>query len=500
MRRALVAALIVLGVSVHAQDNSDPFDTAVALQRAWAILTSAIEGGARNDADRNAAIGALVTVDTPRARDLIERIALDKSHPLRSRMMSSLPTADSTYLPIVAEGVQDPDLQIRRSAIQKLGVIRDSRALPFLQNLIMGGDADTAESAIESARLLGPMTFGVLLESLETGGERTREAALRCMELLVSPEFGNVPSDNLEALRRLHPERILTKALGDSNSAVRAFAALILARLGNDAGADELIRMSTAADPKFGTIVSRHFAMAALHALGRPAYLPARAAALAQAEQRVRLDAAFAMRSFAHPSMYDSWNSTWRGTAPDDVRYWAFHGLIAIRGNDRALLRDGLVDREPGIRLRAAERLLALGRDAASLDVLEGLAAEEPGSRNLALSFLSAKGDPRRTAKVALSLLPKSVEEFARMRAGHVFDPEYRLAAVYTLGKVQAREAVPDLYALLGQDAILDLYVVRALTAIGDDTARRALVLAMGSPQDSTRIQAAGGVITLSTR
>src|SRR5262249_9707944 len=70
------------------------------------------------------------------------------------------------------------------------------------------------------------------------------------------------------------------------------------------------------------------------------------------------------------------------------------------RGADRELLRAGIVDRDSGIRLRAAERLLALGLHAAAIETLERLALETR-TRNVSLDLLSKKGDPRRTAVVA---------------------------------------------------------------------------------------------------
>ena len=99
------------------------------------------------------------------------------------------------------------------------------------------------------------------------------------------------------------------------------------------------------------------------------------------------------------------------------------------------MLRAGLVDGKAAIRFRAAERLLARGPDWASLDVLEKLVAE-PATRN-ALGILATKGDPRRTAALARSLLPKSADDLTRMRSGHVYDPEDRLSGVYALEVVR---------------------------------------------------------------
>ena len=125
----------------------------------------------------------------------------------------------------------------------------------------------------------------------------------------------------------------------------------------------------------------------------------------------------------------------------------------------------------------------------------------EPATRN-ALSILATKGNPRRTAVLARSLLPTSADDLARMRSGHVYDPEYRLIAVYALEVVRDREAVTLLDAVLtlGPDLELPFRVVRALVGIGDDAARRALVRAMDSPHSVVRLHAAGGVISLYAR
>jgi len=481
---------------MHAQETPDLFDPAVAVPKAWAILTSAVQTGTLQE--QLFGVAALAAAGTPRALDLFERVAREGPPTVRSTALWYLPIENnSKYLPLVAEALKHPDLEVRRRAIEALGRIRDPRTLPLLQNVIMSGDANTIEYAVGSARLLGPVAFGVLLQGIEKGGEGTRGPAIRTIDVLVSPGNSSTAADNLEALRRLSPERILIKALDDSNSLVRVLAALILVRLGDETGADELVGVLTADDPKFGTIVSRHYAMAALHALGRPGYLPALAKALEHAEQRVRLDAALAMRSFPHSAMYDVWNATWRSTAPFDVRYWAFQGLIALRGADRELLRAGLVDREPTIRLTAAEQLLTLGPDAVAVDTLEGLAAE-PRTRGRALNLLSTNGDPRRTGIVARSLLPKS-EDLTRI-SREVNEMDNWLTAIHTLQAVQDREAVPAVGALLGPEQNVNLGVVRALVAIGDDAARRTLVRALDSAHSAARIHAAGGVISVYAR
>jgi HEAT repeat protein len=492
-RRGLAVALVLLGVSAHAQDKPDPFDPAIAVQKAWTILTAALD--AANLQEQAAAVSALSAVDLPRALELVERVAQQAEPPLRSVALWYLPTNARNSRALISESLKHSDLAVRRRAIDLIARFRAPEMLPLLRDVILSGDPDTLEWAISSARRLGPMAFGVLLEGVDQGGQRTREAAIRGVEWIVSEDDPSTAADNLDALRRLRPEGVLLEALKDSSSAVRAFAALLLARLRHAAAADELVRMSEASDPKFGTIVSRHYAMAGLHVLGRPGYLAVLAKALEHPEQRVRQDAAMAMRSFAHPSMDEIWNATWQGASPDDVRYWAFRGLIAVRDADGELLRAGLMDRYPGIRLRAAERLLALGSDASAVETLERLAMEIP-TRMLSLGLLSTKGDPRRTAAVARSLLPNA-DDLTRMRSGHAYDPAYWLIVVHTLGVVRDTEAVAALASFFGPDSTLNSYVSRALVAIGGDEAGRVLVRTMDSPHGAGRIHAAGGVINL---
>ena len=99
---------------------------------------------------------------------------------------------------------------------------------------------------------------------------------------------------------------------------------------------------------------------------------------------------------------------------------------------------------------------------------------------------------------MARSLLPKSVEDLARMRSGPVSDPEYWLSVVSVLGTAKDGEAVPALDALLAlePDSNFAFGVVRALVAIGNDAARRTLIRAMDSPSSTVRIHAAGGVVS----
>jgi HEAT repeat protein len=163
---------------------------------------------------------------------------------------------------------------------------------------------------------------------------------------------------------------------------------------------------------------------------------------------------------------------------------------------DLKLVREGLRDSDPHIRLRAAEEILAGGLDTEALDVVESLALLAV-TRIRALDVLNRRGDPRRTATLARSLLPRVLEEDARTRG---YDTGYRFAVVHTIEVVRDRDAVPVLAKLFGPDRNLNYQVVRALVAIDGNTARETLVRAMDSPDASARALAAGGVIRLYSR
>ncbi len=242
--------------------------------------------------------------------------------------------------------------------------------------------------------------------------------------------------------------------------------------------------------------------MAALNSLGRSGYLASLSAALEDPEPRVHTDAALALTSFPHPSTIPLWTKAWRETPA--TRYWAFRALIRAKPSpDAGLLKQGLSDASPDIRLAAAEAILTDGVNSTDLDA-EALHVAEalilvPTTRNVALGLLEKRGDPQRTGWFALQLLPKALEDDRRIGEA---DPGYRLSVVHALEVTRNREAVPALAALLAttHDQNLSYRVVRALVAIDDDAARRALVTAMDNPHGPTRALSAGGVLRVYSR
>ena len=121
------------------------------------------------------------------------------------------------------------------------------------------------------------------------------------------------------------------------------------------------------------------------------------------------------------------------------ARAGSSRSLRSCRGNPEGLGHSDISHRSQGspyIRLRAADALLAVTSDPDGLNTLERLAADRR-TRLRALTLLSTKGDPQRTAMVARALLPKSAAGLSRMGEGHSYDPQYVLAAIHTLEVVQ---------------------------------------------------------------
>jgi HEAT repeat protein len=471
-----------------AQDTLDLSNRAAVTSKAWEILTAALEtDGSR---DQGMALRALAVTRSPRARALLNNVAANGSPPARLVTLWYLP-GELADLPLMTRALQDSDLAVRQRGIDVLARVRDARSLPPLLNIVRGGDHDLASRAIASAGRLTPLSLSMLMECIDTCRDPVRARAALEVFVQLDPDLrSRTATVNLNTFRGLEAEPALVRALDDSNSDLRVAAAFTLARLGNPAGVDELIRVRSEGKPR--NAFSKQRAAAALIVLGRQEYLPFLVTSLSDSDVQVGWDTAYAMRSFPHASMRQVLNATWHGTS--EIRYGAFYALLGAGGStDRAVLSEGLRDADANIRFIAAEARLALGSDRASLDTLERLALDHPGTRGRALSLLSTKGDRRRTAAVARALLPRSGEDLGM--SSQIYDPESRLAAVSALETVRDRQAVPALATLFAMDPELNARVSSALAAIGDDAARRALVQAMGAADSGIRIAAAGGVI-----
>ena len=344
VRTIAAAVLVALAVcGPRAQDVAVPPDREAAVQRAWRLLTTALESG--NLDEQRVAIVALSRAGTPRALSLVESVARTGSSSTRRVALAVLPEQPS-YLPLLTEGFQDQDDDTRRVVIHKLGQVRDPRSVLLLQDILMAGDPALVESVSSSIRALAPLSLPALLQCLATCAELARQKAAITLHVMLAPVFPHEDArGNFEAFRRLSSEPVLVKCLDDPHPDVRLSAALVLARLGNPAGVDELVRATR--DARSSSVLSKYVAMAALNALGRPGYLAPLVTGLSDAERAVRSDAAFGMRAFPHPSLYGAVMSVWRATSD----FPAFIVLLSLGGStDRALLRDALANKDPAVR------------------------------------------------------------------------------------------------------------------------------------------------------
>jgi HEAT repeat protein len=489
MHRALSIGLILIGVTgpsvLSAQGRPDPLSTDTVLPKAWSLLTSTLRS--RDLQEQLSAVSALSIAETPCALETVTLLARTGSGPVRSTALWFLPThSGEDFIPLLTDAVKDSDASVRSYAIRQLGFVRDDRALALLEEVIVHSEDvdDEIEAAVSSARILGAAGIRPLLAGVKRPDDKVTLPSLRTIETLVNPEFSENVSANLAALRSQRAVPLLVDALRRDSEKVRRFAALILARLGNDAGVPELLRAVESSD---------YGARAALLLLGRGEYLASLNAALQGADAPASAGAIWAMHSFRHPSFTPLLTEVWNGTS--DLRYVAFKALTNSDAEpDLKLLRQGLSDSDPFTRLRAAQiSLTRVGPDDSVLDVVEQLAFVRE-TRLEALRLLTEKGDPNRTARVARLLLPISIEEDAQVRGVSI---SYTMAVVSTIGAVKDSQSVASLAALFGPDRNVNYAVVRALVAIGDDASRQALVRAMDSEHASARIVAAGGVINL---
>src|SRR5688572_4267616 len=119
MQRASVLFLIVLGVPVtHARNTQDPLDRNEAVQKAWAIVTSAMD--APNLQEQAAAVSALSAADVPHALGLVERVAQRGEPSLRSTALWYLPTNAGNPRELISEALKESDLELRRRAIDAI--------------------------------------------------------------------------------------------------------------------------------------------------------------------------------------------------------------------------------------------------------------------------------------------------------------------------------------------------------------------------------------------
>jgi hypothetical protein len=326
------------------------------------------------------------------------------------------------------------------------------------------------------------------------GHPAARAAAAR--ELYAAIQLGRDSTQVLDELRRRRPETLLSTLLRDDDPAVRAWCALLLARLGIAAGTAALTTIVMNQDRNF-----TYRAAAALNFLGVPGSRERLVAALTATDRDTRSHAIHGMEAFPGTASGAVFQQVLAGPVTSDVRYAAFNHLARTTTTvDAAWLRAALADSDQAIRLLAARRLLELGPDARSLDVLETMildSVEKGESPGIVVGLFSEHAEPALARALLRTLLPKSAAEI-NTRQGEVNYLGDVMAVIVYLERLSDRDAVPAIAALLGAEQNVNQRVVHALVSLAGRDAGETLTAAMDTaPHLVARIHAAGGVIRL---
>jgi FOG: HEAT repeat len=472
----------VSGGTAAAQTGETP---SAVVARAWALLDRYLDKG--SVWEQGVAVIALAGVGTPEAMVRVDRVAQSAS-PTRATALRSLAwSGRAEYLPAIASAIADPDRSVRIEAIAGLNAIRDPAVLPLLQHALASDDSETVERAGGAAGTLGALAFPLMLDVLDTGNRHARAHVALALSARLDPSLRPDAAESLDALRRLHPERILRQTLQDSESWASTNAALMLARLGDPAAVPVLRAVAAGSDRN-----GRYLAMGALNALGVAGYLSALVDLLHSADSDASAGAMRGLQSFPTATVREVLLRAWLEPGPLAVRAPAFAGLTArVTPADERMLRAGLRDPETAIRITAARKLLSLfPSDTESVGALEAVVLTDPVWPNLLVDEI-ATAAPERGAAILQRLWPESNEAAAKTFNGG------GLSLIYVAGKLGDRQFIPKLEALLGAEQNVDEFVVNALLALGGPDVAGILVRAMDSPYSAARIKTAAGVIRL---
>jgi HEAT repeat protein len=205
---------------------------------------------------RTVAARALAAVGDPRAIPPLAQALRDPSRWTVSLIAENLMMMGPSVVPPLLGLLAHDDYNVRVSAVQILGEIRDPTATPALASVLLGDDRMNlrARAAAALGRLGGPVAEGALLVAIDDEHWEVRAQAAKGLGRIAKPAFAHV----------------LARAMPDPSWWVRANCAEALSRLG-EPGRAELERMAEHPDPYV-----REQATAALETFGlralRPAY------------------------------------------------------------------------------------------------------------------------------------------------------------------------------------------------------------------------------------
>lgn len=322
----------------------------------------------------------------------------------------------------------DPDLGVRRAAIEALGHLGETRAVDALaaQLHVPGASRDEAAVSIrvEAARALGRIgapSVPALQAVLHDRSPRVREAAVDALGAIGGPSV--VPA--------------LAEVLGDDRSQLRQAAARSLAAIGGDEARTALLTALRHKDP-----ATRLTAVQALGDLGDDRSVAALSSVVSDREKAVRESAVAALGRLGSSDAAEALLSAYEGAdrevrqaasaalralawSPATPRQRAFHAVVggnfagAVAEGRAAIepLRIALQDRDGGTRRQAADALGAIGDPQAARCLMDALGDHDDQVRTAAgqalfrigpeaapaiVDGLAARSGPLRTAVSAI--------------------------------------------------------------------------------------------------
>jgi HEAT repeat protein len=369
--------------------------------------------------------------------------------------------------------------------VRRLGTLRDVAAVPLIERYIDEGGSEPwvgsyATSALEAIR--SPQAMRVLVRQLESTDHDTSRDARESLERIgvdAVPALLHSASSAAESIlcdMAGAATAVVTAALSDPETQVRALAARTLGTTGDQAIAPVLIPALTRDDPPV-----RIEAAMALGRLANPSAARALEVALGDDNRAVRFNSAYALwtNGWALPEARRALFGMYRDEPPgytplvlgclmtrpdreiedlvmesavdtrDFIRAAAFDLLSKVASVPRELILSGLSDDIISVRRRAADLLISSVGGSALPDLITAL-EKDPAERYELLEAIPQTGDPGRDYLVRF--LQSRSDEWARTTAvtqlARFNDPKSRSALITAL-EIADPQAEPRLTAEL---------------------------------------------------
>lgn len=336
-----------------------------------------------------------------------------------STLAINVPSVLRPAVPALIACLRDSNLDVRYSAAEALGRIRDQQAIGPLLNALRSKTAD--ETAFSYTDALDKMTnansFAQLINALKSDSEAVKQYAVAAMDKVVDA--------------RAIPE--LIKALKDPDVEVRKTAVKCLGKLNAREAFSGLAEAVKDSNEQV-----RQKAIFSLAQLRMPEALPVFIAALKDRSWRVRLYAAKAINLSPDPSAVPALLGV-LNDPEDEVSNEVVSALNKLKRDPQALpyfVRILKESKEDFVREYAASALGNTRSQSVVPDLVEALKDRDENVRRNSAEALGKICD-RRTVPVLLSALKES-------------SPKVRAAAALALYNIGDQSTVPDLIRALG--------------------------------------------------